>query len=709
MVLETEQMNEVDSLLEKQRSNLDLLKSRVNRSSQLASGMVGMLSSFEDRLARLEDTILPVYHETESLQRCQQNMERTLQALDHVISLYSVSHEVEQTIRKGPGTPPNGTGLNTFLLAMNRLTQARLYFEKNNSQSVELENVSSLYNIGCDALKDEFKELLSKHSKPVLPIVLIDLISIDEDTSNEDSPVSLPSLPETAQMELNTLSSWLLNAGRQECLDSWATIRGSTVVKSLKHLKDHRRSASGGSISGMAVGASPMMRAKFQNRHETSRRPSTRRLNIFEKKANRMLQKASQTLEHSTGLSLGIRRPSSQFDGSNMNDDLESDAEMERYLVCVAALHRLMQAEQTLISSIIPTQYQHQVFEKTIREAMDLIVQDGENIATRAKRCINRHDFAAVLVVFPIIKQLRALRPDFERTVEHCDFTLRNKFALIITILEETAAKALEDFMESVRTEGSALPPDGTVHELTSNVLVFLEQLRECGPTAGIILAKNSVYTNALALHSHLQLETAGDQHNALLGIYIKKVLAQLNLSLLNKSEAYSDPALKAIFRLNNTHHTLVTLQRSRLLALAAVLDAQIEQAYHDMIQEHKQAYQLSWSKLLNCICNSDDTAVNLLQGGKLRDKDRALVKEKFAAFNKELEEMSKVQRGYSIPDVELRESLKRDIKEHILPKYDAFYCLYCNVQFTKNADKYLKYNTAQVSALIDCLFDVAA
>lgn len=73
-------------------------------------------------------------------------MERTLQALDHVISLYSVSHEVEQTIRKGPGAPPNGTGLNTFLLAMNRLTQARLYFEKNNSQSVELENVVSLIN-----------------------------------------------------------------------------------------------------------------------------------------------------------------------------------------------------------------------------------------------------------------------------------------------------------------------------------------------------------------------------------------------------------------------------------------------------------------------------------------------------------------------------------------------------------------------------------
>ena len=31
-------------------------------------------------------------------------------------------------------------------------------------------------------------------------------------------------------------------------------------------------------------------------------------------------------------------------------------------------------------------------------------------------------------------------------------------------------------------------------------------------------------------------------------------------------------------------------------------------------------------------------------------------------------------QRGYSVPDVELRESLKRDNKEYILPKYSAFY-----------------------------------
>lgn len=77
--------------------------------------------------------------------------------------------------------------------------------------------------------------------------------------------------------------------------------------------------------------------------------------------------------------------------------------------------------------------------------------------------------------------------------------------------------------------------------------------------------------------------------------------------------------------------------------------------------------------------------------------------------FNKEMEEISKIQRGYSIPDVELRESLKRDNKELILPKYNAFYERYSNFTFSKNPEKYIKYNPAQVSALIDRFFDVAA
>lgn len=36
--------------------------------------MVNILTSFEERLARLEKTILPVYHETKNLQQKQESM-----------------------------------------------------------------------------------------------------------------------------------------------------------------------------------------------------------------------------------------------------------------------------------------------------------------------------------------------------------------------------------------------------------------------------------------------------------------------------------------------------------------------------------------------------------------------------------------------------------------------------------------------------------
>lgn len=59
----------VTVLVFQELNNLNLLKERVNRSSHLTKGMVGILSSFEHRLARLEETILPVYNETGNLQR----------------------------------------------------------------------------------------------------------------------------------------------------------------------------------------------------------------------------------------------------------------------------------------------------------------------------------------------------------------------------------------------------------------------------------------------------------------------------------------------------------------------------------------------------------------------------------------------------------------------------------------------------------------
>lgn len=78
--------------------------------------------------------------------------------------------------------------------------------------------------------------------------------------------------------------------------------------------------------------------------------------------------------------------------------------------------------------------------------------------------------------------------------------------------------KALEDFIESLRLDSvNLLPRDGTVHELTSNVLMFLEQLLEYLDTIGHILEEDPNY------NSQLDKIKGADKFKVLLGLYISK------------------------------------------------------------------------------------------------------------------------------------------------------------------------------------------
>ncbi|CAH1954354.1 unnamed protein product [Acanthoscelides obtectus] len=693
MNLVEEKKVEISTKLEKEQANLKLLQERLAKSAQITKGIGHILNTFEQRLSRLEDTILPVYNDTENLEKARSNIDHTLQLLDNVINYYDVSSDVENIIEKGPGE--GGIDLDTYLNALNRLASAKKYFEKNIPQSVELINVSSFFHKGSDKLNAEFKTILDKYNTPILPVVLLDVISFD-DLGPKDLKVSPKQIPEEAKIQLIRIASWLLDHGRDEYLTVYGKVRGGVLQRSLTLLRNHQKSISGGSVHGTT--SSPMLKPKFGARHEATRKPSTRRLHqVFERKANRMLLRASQTFEHSTGLTLGGRR-ASHLDTSYTGEEIDNEQEMENYLVCVIALHKLMQIEQQLMKDIITPAHQPRVFELIVREAMDTIVQEGENIVARAKKCIARHDFATVLVVFPILKQLRSLKPDFERTVEQYDLNVKLKFDQILQMLHSTGSKALEDFIESIRSDSvTQLPSDGTVHETTSNVIMFLEQLLDYMDTIGIVLELDPNYAKKFK---------PGDC-KALLGLYVKKVLVQLNLTLISKSEQYSDSALKALFRLNNNNYILKSLQRSNLMELYLLSEPNCEEYYYNSIQENKKAYSQSWNKLLNYI-SSDDPALHF-HSDRLKDKERAVLKEKFAGFNKEIEEISKVQRGYSIPDIELRESIKRDNKELIIPKYNAFYNRYASMQFTKNPEKYIKHKPDEVSAVIDRFFDVAA
>lgn len=90
-----------------------------------------------------------------------------------------------------------------------------------------------------------------------MPVALLNLLNNDEDTSNEDVPPPPPQLPDTVRADLIKIANWLLEKGSDEFLTEYGVMRGAILHKSLKMLRNHQRSVSGG--SGHGAGSSPML------------------------------------------------------------------------------------------------------------------------------------------------------------------------------------------------------------------------------------------------------------------------------------------------------------------------------------------------------------------------------------------------------------------------------------------------------------------
>ena len=91
-----------------------------------------------------------------------------------------------------------------------------------------------------------------------------------------------------------------------------------------------------------------------------------------------------------------------------------SDRESENFLILATAMLKLMQIESQLMLGIIPMVHRQKIFEIISRESFDLLFQDGENISNRIKRSIGRHEYTAILTIFPIIRCLQTLQPSFD-------------------------------------------------------------------------------------------------------------------------------------------------------------------------------------------------------------------------------------------------------------------------------------------------------
>ncbi|XP_075576374.1 exocyst complex component 7 isoform X11 [Pelecanus crispus] len=664
---------EIEGKLKQEEETLSFIKESLEKSDQLTKNMVSILSSFESRLMKLENSIIPVHKQTENLQRLQENVEKTLSCLDHVISYYHVAKDTEKIIKEGP------TGrLEEYLNCMDKIQKAVEYFQDNNPDSPELNRVKSLFERGKESLESEFRSLMTRHTKPVPPILILDLISGDDEMETQEE-MSLEHLPESVLHDIIRISGWLVENGRnQDFMTVYFQIRSVQLDRSIKGLKDHFRKNS----SSTGVPYSPAIQNKRKD--TPTKKPIKRPGHEHDLRVKHL----SDTLSDKHGPAAG-------------KDDV-FDIEIDAYIHCVSAFVKLAQSEYQLLTEIVPEHHQKKTFDSLIQESLDNLIMEGDNIVSAARKAIIRHDYSAVLTIFPILKHLKQMKPEFDQVLQGTAAGTKNKLPGLITSMETTGAKALEEFADNIKNDPDKeynMPKDGTVHELTSNAILFLQQLLDFQETAGAMLASQETSSSASSYSSEFS--------RRLLSTYICKVLGNLQLNLLSKSKVYEDPALSAIFLHNNYNYILKSLEKSELIQLVAVTQKTAERSYRELIEQQIQTYQRSWLKVIDCILERN---LPVFQPGvKLKDKERQMIKERFKGFNDGLEELCKIQKAWAIPDMEQRDKIRRSQKTIVKETYGAFLNRYGNVPFTKNPEKYIKYQVDQVGEMIEKLFDTSA
>ncbi|XP_071249991.1 exocyst complex component 7 isoform X12 [Salvelinus alpinus] len=652
---------EIEEKLKQEQETLSFIRENMEKSDQLTKGMVSILSSFESRLMQLENSIIPVHKQTENLQRLQENVDKTLSCMDHVISYYHVAKDTDKIIREGP------TGrLDEYLACIAKIQKAVEYFQDNNPDSPELNTVKARFEKGKELLEAEFRGLLTRYSKPVPPILILDAITVDEELEVQEE-VTLEHLPEAVLQDIICISGWLVEYGRnQDFMNVYFQIRSNQLDRSIKGLKDHFRksSASSGILYSPAV----------------------------------------QTKRKDTPTKKAPKRPG--------KDDV-LDIEIDSYIHCISAFVKLAQSEYALLTEIIPEHHQKKTFDSLIQEALDNLMLEGDNIVAAARRAIMRHDYSAVLTIFPILRHLKQTKPDFDSTLQGTAASTKNKLPTLITSMETIGAKALEEFADSIKNDPDKeynMPKDGTVHELTSNAILFLQQLLDFQETAGAMLASQvlgDTYNIPLDPRETSSSASSSEFSRRLLSTYICKVLGNLQLNLLSKSKVYEDSALSAIFLHNNYNYILKSLEKSELIQLVTVTQKKAESSYRELIEQQIQIYQRSWYKVTEHITDRNMPAFQ--PGTKLKDKERQVIKDKFKGFNDGLEELCKIQKVWAIPDKEQRDTIRHAQRRVVSEAYRAFLQRYTNISFTKNPEKYHKYRPEQVEEMIERLFDTSA
>ncbi|GFS31124.1 exocyst subunit exo70 family protein A1 [Actinidia rufa] len=226
----------------------------------------------------------------------------------------------------------------------------------------------------------------------------------------------------------------------------------------------------------------------------------------------------------------------------------------------------------------------------------------------------------------------------------------------------------------------------------------------------GVIRASLLFYQSTLK-QLFQEFETGKESHAQLASVTMR-IMQALQTNLDGKSKQYKDPALTNLFLMNNIHYMVRSVRRSEAKDL---LGDDWVQIHRRIVQQHANQYKrIAWAKILQCLSiqgglssSGGGSSVGVDGGGNSSGVSRAIVKDRLKTFNIQFEELHQRQSQWTVPDSELRESLRLAVAEVLLPAYRSFIKRFgALVESGKAPQKYIRYSAEDLDHMLGEFFE---
>ncbi|XXG65111.1 hypothetical protein AAC387_Pa05g2898 [Persea americana] len=627
------------------------MRDSLQKSQSITDNVVAILGSFDHRLSALESAMRPTQVRTHAIRKAHGNIDRTLKSAEVILAQFDLTRQAEAKILKGPHDD-----LESYLAAIEQLRNNIGFFSSNKSLKTSdavLNQANGLLAKAILKLEDEFKQLLLAYSKPVEPDRLFECLpnnmrpSTGSPGHQGDSGGRNPSSTNNSEHQGRSLE----NAEYKP-----PTLIPPRIMPLLHNLAQQM----------IQAGHQQQCLKIYRDTRATVLEQSLRKLGV-EKLSKEDVQKMQwEVLEAKIGSWIHFMR---------------------------IAVKLLFTAERRVCDQIFEgiETLKDPCFAEATGNSVAILLSFGEAIA-KSKRSPEK-----LFVLLDMYEIMRELQPEIESIFEGKACTEMRESALTLTKrLAQTAKETFGDFEEAVEKDATKTAVlDGTVHPLTSYVINYVKFLFDYQST----------------LKQLFQELEGGDETNAQLASVTMRIMQALQTNLDGKSKQYKDPALTQLFLMNNIHYMVRSVRRSEAKDL---LGDDWVQRHRRIVQQHANQYKrVAWVKILQSLAAQGLTSSGGsgssagVDGGNSSGVSRAMVKDRLRMFNMQFEELHQRQSQWTVPDPELRESLRLAVAEVLLPAYRSFIKRFGPlVESGKNPQKYIRFTAEDLDRMLGEFFE---